>query len=78
MRRLLFWIVWNIQLGPLAPWLLGLALGAKPRRVALGRKCPDGLLPSGGTCPLCGARRQHTGIGGTWIHVPPVPPEPGR
>lgn len=32
-RRCLFWLVWNVPLGPLAPWVLGLAMGRKPRRV---------------------------------------------
>jgi outer membrane biogenesis lipoprotein LolB len=30
MRGLLFWLVWNIPLGHLAPWVLGLALGSRP------------------------------------------------
>lgn len=33
MRRLLFWIVFNVPLGRLAPWVLGLALGRRPRKV---------------------------------------------
>jgi hypothetical protein len=32
-RRFLFWLVWNVPLGPLAPWVMGLALGRKPREV---------------------------------------------
>lgn len=32
-RRCLFWLVHNVPLGPLAPWVLGLAMGRKPRRV---------------------------------------------
>ena len=30
MRTLLFWLVWNVPLGRLAPWVLGLALGRAP------------------------------------------------
>ena len=33
MRRLLFWLVRNVPLGPAAPWVLGLALGRRPHRV---------------------------------------------
>lgn len=33
MRKLLIWIVFHVPLGPLAPWVLGLALGRIPRRV---------------------------------------------
>jgi hypothetical protein len=33
MRRFLFWLVFNVPLGPLAPWVMGLALGSKPREV---------------------------------------------
>jgi len=36
MRKILFFLVWNISLGPLAPWILGLALGRKPRKVDVG------------------------------------------
>ena len=32
MRSLLFWIVWNVPLGRLAPYVLGLALCRKPIR----------------------------------------------
>jgi len=32
MKRFLFWLVWNVPLGPLAPWVLGLALGSKPMK----------------------------------------------
>lgn len=32
MRKILIWIVWNLPLGPLAPWVLGLAIGRRPRR----------------------------------------------
>jgi len=31
-RRVLLWVVWHVPLGPLAPWVLGLALGRWPRR----------------------------------------------
>ncbi len=33
MRKLLIWIVWNVPLGPLAPYVLGLALGRMPKRI---------------------------------------------
>jgi hypothetical protein len=35
MPRLLIWLAVNspIPLGPLAPWLLGLVIGRRPRRV---------------------------------------------
>ena len=33
MRGFLFWLVQNVPLGPLAPYILGLALGRKPRKV---------------------------------------------
>lgn len=33
MRAVLFWIVFNIPLGALAPHVLGLALGRRGRRV---------------------------------------------
>lgn len=33
MRRALLWIAVNVPLGPLNPWLLGLARGRMPRRV---------------------------------------------
>ena len=32
MRKILFWIVWNIPLGKLAPYVLGLALGRMPQK----------------------------------------------
>lgn len=32
-RRALWWLVWHVRLGPLAPWVFGLALGRWPRRV---------------------------------------------
>lgn len=34
MRKLLLWIVWRIPLGPLAPLVLGLAIGRMPREVS--------------------------------------------
>ena len=37
MRRLLFWIIWHIPLGILAPWVLGLAIGRVPMEVRDGR-----------------------------------------
>lgn len=33
MRKILFWIVNNIPLGKLAPYVFGLALGRKPQKV---------------------------------------------
>jgi hypothetical protein len=33
-RRGLLWLFDNVPLGPLAPWVLGLALGRWPRRTA--------------------------------------------
>jgi hypothetical protein len=36
MRRFLFWLVFNVRLGPLAPSVLGLALGRRARRVLPG------------------------------------------
>lgn len=33
MRKFLMWIVWNIPLGKLAPWVFGLAIGSKPERI---------------------------------------------
>lgn len=30
MRRILFWMVWNVPLGKLTPYILGLAIGSKP------------------------------------------------
>lgn len=30
MRRILFWMVWNVPLGKLAPYVLALAMGSKP------------------------------------------------
>jgi len=32
MRNLLFWLVWNIPLGRIAPWLFGLAIGRMPHK----------------------------------------------
>lgn len=32
MRKLLLWIVWNIPLGILAPWVFGLAVGRMPEK----------------------------------------------
>jgi hypothetical protein len=31
-RRVLFWLVWNVPLGKLAPHILGFALGSKPQQ----------------------------------------------
>ena len=33
MRRFLFWLIWNVPLGRAAPWVLGLAMKRRPRRV---------------------------------------------
>ena len=27
------WLVWNVPLGKLAPWVFGLAIGEKPEKV---------------------------------------------
>lgn len=32
MRRVLFWIVWNVPLGKFAPILLGIVLGKKGKK----------------------------------------------
>ena len=32
-RRFLMWLVWNVPLGRLAPWVLGLATRRKPRKI---------------------------------------------
>ena len=32
MRRFLMWLVWNVPLGKLAPWVMGLATRRKPRK----------------------------------------------
>jgi hypothetical protein len=32
-RRALIWIALNARLGPVGPWILGLALGRRPRRI---------------------------------------------
>lgn len=33
MRRVLMWIAWNIPLGRLAPYVLGMAIGTKGRKI---------------------------------------------
>ena len=35
MSKFLLWLVWDsgIKLGPLAPWIFGLAIGRCPKRV---------------------------------------------
>jgi hypothetical protein len=33
MRKFLMWIVWNIPLGKLAPWVFVLAIGSKSERI---------------------------------------------
>lgn len=33
MSGFLLWLVNNVPLGPLAPWVFGLAIGRMPRRV---------------------------------------------
>lgn len=33
MRKFLFWIIHNIPLGRLAPWVVGLAIGRRPHRI---------------------------------------------
>ncbi len=34
-RRLCAWLFWDtkVPLGPLAPWVLGMSIGRRPRRV---------------------------------------------
>jgi len=32
MRRLAMWMVWNVPMGRLAPWVLGFALNSYPVR----------------------------------------------
>ena len=32
MRKILFWIAWNIPLGRLAPYVIGIALGRRPNK----------------------------------------------
>lgn len=32
MRTLLLWLAWNIPIGPLAPWVFGLAVGRRPHK----------------------------------------------
>jgi hypothetical protein len=32
MRGVFFWLVWNVPLGPLAPWIFGLAMGRMPHK----------------------------------------------
>jgi hypothetical protein len=32
-RQFLFWLVWNVPLGRLAPWVMGIAMGRMPRKV---------------------------------------------
>ena len=34
MRGFLFWLVWNVPLGRLAPWVMGLAVGRLPHKEA--------------------------------------------
>ena len=36
MKKILFWIVYNVPLGRLAPYVLGLAFGTFPKRVKNG------------------------------------------
>lgn len=38
MRGILIWLVWNVPMGRLAPWVMGLALGSKPRRARAEQK----------------------------------------
>ena len=30
LRRFIFWLVWNVPMGKLTPYVLGLAMGSKP------------------------------------------------
>jgi len=34
MVRFLFWLLWHVPLGRLAPWVMGLALGRWPHHVS--------------------------------------------
>ena len=36
MRKLLMWLVWNVPLGPLGPWVFGLAIGRRSHHVKEG------------------------------------------
>ena len=33
MRNFLFWVVWHVPFVPFRPLVLGIALGARPRRI---------------------------------------------
>lgn len=33
LRRAALWLVFNVPMGKLAPWMMGFALGSRPRRV---------------------------------------------
>lgn len=33
MRRIAWWLITNVRLGPFAPWVMGLALGRAPKRI---------------------------------------------
>lgn len=33
MRRIAWWLITNVRLGPLAPLVMGLALGRAPKRI---------------------------------------------
>ena len=32
-RKLLFWLLFNVKLGKAAPWVMGIALNTRPRKV---------------------------------------------
>lgn len=32
-RKAMMWLVWNVPLGRLTPWALGIALNSKPHRI---------------------------------------------
>jgi len=44
----LVWLVFNVPLGRLAPWVLGLALGRKPHQVKYAEDTPRGREASRG------------------------------
>jgi hypothetical protein len=44
---------------------------------AVSSDCPDGVLPDGPMCPLCGGKRGPSGVdGGSWVHIRAAAPSP--
>jgi hypothetical protein len=33
-RRMALWLVWNVRLGRIAPYIMGIALKSRPKKVA--------------------------------------------